>query len=209
MNTMKSALTVMIMALAVVGCDSNSGGGNGNNGVYPQPTVIGPYDQGQYPPGQYPPGQYPGGQPGNPQVNQAIQPGNYNATIRCDNESAANQMSDVAISFSLMRDGSYNQEIISVDYRCRQNCTMVAEGRYSTSTATITLNQTRLVNEYGGMLQGPRNNTLQIESNNQMQIQPRSKKSSSVIVLRDNGTDNVCGGPFRMILKKEGKRSRY
>ncbi|WP_413584361.1 hypothetical protein [Bdellovibrio sp. HCB274] len=206
MNTVKSVLTVMIVALAVVGCDSNSGGHGGNNGVYPQPTVIGPYDQGQYP------GQYPGGQPGNPNVNQGgIQPGNYDATIRCDNEVATERMQDVAISFSLKRNGSYNQEIISVDYRCRQNCHMIAEGSYSTNSGGITLNQTRLVNEYGGMLQGPRNNTLQLETVTVATAptsNKRSKKSSSVIVLRDNGTDNVCGGPFRMYLKKESNRSR-
>ncbi|MEK2688479.1 hypothetical protein [Bdellovibrio sp. GT3] len=198
MNTVKSVLSVMILSLAVVGCDSNSNNG-GNAAPYPQPGVIGPYDQGQMPPeGQY-------GQPGQPQINQlTIQPGKYQATIRCENQVSQKQMQDVTIEISFKRDGTYVQDISSNDYRCRQNCLMVAEGSYSSNSGAVTLNQTSLINEYGNMLQGARNNNLRIESVVQ---NPKSRKNPDV-VLRDGGTDNVCAGPFKMFLKKQTARSR-
>jgi hypothetical protein len=188
---MKSIFSVMIVALAMVGCNDTGGGGGGNpnNAVYPQPTVIGPYDQGQYPPNN-------GGYPNQ----MAIVPGTYDATIRCENGYVA----DTAITYYLNQDGSYQQEV-SADYRCNQNCLMFAEGTYTVNGGAFTLNQTRLVDEQGMVLQGARSNTLQLEN---VSPSPRSKKSAS-IVLRDNGTDNICGGPFRMYLKKQRDSRRH
>lgn len=199
MNTMKSVLSVMIVALAVVGCNSNSGGGGGApaNEVYPQGTVIGPYEQGQG--------------PQNGQYGQSIEQGTYDAEIRCDNEYATRNMPEVQIEMSFRADGSYSQGIYNVAERCYQNCIMMADGHYTTNGGSITLNQTRLVNEYGGMIQGPRNNTLQIENTAQAP-NPRPRKgrpSARMIVLRDSGSENVCGGPFRMILKKQVVHNRH
>ncbi|UYL07841.1 hypothetical protein B9G69_012370 [Bdellovibrio sp. SKB1291214] len=189
---MKSIFSVMIVALAVVGCNSSSGGGGGPapaNEVYPQGTVIGPYEPGQG--------------PQNGQYGQSIQPGTYDAEIRCDNHA---RITDVAIEFSLRQDGGYTQSIFNVEDRCWQNCTMIGEGTYSATANSITFNQTRLVNEAGGMLQGPRNNILQMDMSAPAPRPRRGKPSTKTIVLRDNGTENVCGGPFSMILKKQSVR---
>jgi hypothetical protein len=194
---MKSILSVMIVSLAVVGCNSSSGGGGGApaNEVYPQGTVIGPYEQGQG--------------PQNGQYGQTMQAGSYDAEIRCDNDNATRSMPEVAIEFSLQQDGNYTQEIYSVSERCYQNCVMIAQGTYSTNGNSITFNQTRLVNENGGMIQGPRNNTLQVDMSAPV---PRSRKGKPVkqaIVLRDTGTENICGGPFRMYMKKQTGHNRH
>ncbi len=196
MNNIKSVFSLMIVAVAMVACTGNSGGGGGNpnNAVYPQPTVIGPYEQGQGPNN----GVY---------VNQ-IQPGVYNATIRCVNEYATSRIEDTAISFTFNADGSYVQEV-SADYRCMQNCLMYGQGTYSANNGIFTINQTTLVNEYGMQLQGARSNTLQMEMSAPTPEPIARPRKSAAIVLRDNGTDNVCGGPFRMILKKQNERRRH
>ncbi|QDK45791.1 hypothetical protein DOM22_11850 [Bdellovibrio sp. ZAP7] len=195
MNTMKSVFSLMIVSVAMVACTGNSGGGGGNpdNAVYPQPTVIGPYDQNQYPPNSG--GVYPN--------QSALEPGTYTATVRCDNDWATDRIVGTSIAFSFNQDGSYAQEV-SADYRCMRNCLMFGSGTYTVNAGTFTINQTRLVNEQGYELQGARSNTLQVEIN---PASPRRKKSGA-IVLRDNGTENICGGPFTMSLKKQREQRR-
>ncbi|WP_413558208.1 hypothetical protein [Bdellovibrio sp. HCB209] len=216
MNNMKSVFSVVIVALAVIGCNSSSGGGGGgvpDNSVYPQGEPITGYGQVGGP--QQQPGV---------QLNQGIESGTYAATILCDNGSG--QVTDgITFTFS---NGTYLQDIVSGDYRCRQNCAMTAEGTYSLTGDSVVLNQTRLLNEYGGMIQGPRTNTLYREhsvmpdavvdssapvvvlEDPEVTMKPEiQKKKGKVkprqveIVLKDNGTQNVCNGPFRMILKKK------
>ncbi|WP_413293642.1 hypothetical protein ACLSU7_00925 [Bdellovibrio sp. HCB185ZH] len=193
MNTMKSVFSLMIVSVAMVACTGNSGGGGGNpnNAVYPQPTVIGPYDQGQYP-----------NQGGGYEEQNLIEPGTYNASIRCDNEYAQDRILGTSIGFILNQDGTYSQEV-SADYRCVRNCLMYGNGTYTVNGASFTINQTRLVNEQGYELQGARSNTLQRVVNQS----PRRKKTAT-IVLRDNGTENICGGPFTMSLKKQREQHR-
>ncbi|WP_413293641.1 hypothetical protein ACLSU7_00920 [Bdellovibrio sp. HCB185ZH] len=183
MNTFKSLFSVMVVTLAVVGCDSKSDDNSGNTAN----QVVTPADQS-------------GGQYGGYQM--ADEPGTYSVAVNCADETATLNLPDVAMKFTLKRNGSYIQEIISLDRRCKQDCYMRGEGTFLSTAEGMTFNQRQIVSNNRAIVQGVRNNTYS------RKFSPMTSRKSGLIVLMDKGSNNMCGGPMELYLTKDGGSQR-
>ncbi|QDK45792.1 hypothetical protein DOM22_11855 [Bdellovibrio sp. ZAP7] len=183
MNTFKSLVSVMVVTLAVVGCDSKSNDNNGNTAE----QVVTPSDQSGAPYGGY---------------QMADEPGTYSVAVNCADEIATQNLPDVAMKFTLKRNGSYLQEIVSLERRCRQDCYLRGEGTFLSSAEGMTFNQRQIVSSNRAIVQGVRNNTYT------RKFSPITSRKSGLIVLVDKGSNNMCGGPMELYLTKDGGTQR-
>lgn len=183
MNTFKSLFSVMIVTLAIVGCDSKSHDDNNksaNQVVTPDAQPGGPYDPYQ----------------------MADEPGTYSVAVACADEMATQNLPDVAMKFTLKRNGSYIQEIVSLEGRCKQDCYMRGEGTFLSSAQALTFNQRQILSNNRAVVQGVRNTTYT------RKYSPVTSRKSGLIVLIDKDSNNICGGPMELYLTKDGGPQR-
>ncbi len=182
MRSFRTLFSVMVVALAVVGCNSSKeNSGKSGDSVAPRANQpVGPYVQ-----------------------QMADEPGTYSALVSCADEAATQNLPNVAIKFSLKRNGDYVQEIINLESRCQQDCYMRGEGTFISSAEGVTFNQRQIVSNNRSIVQGVRNTTYTRKQS------PVTSRRSGVIILTDAGSNNVCGGPMDLYLTKDGGPQRH